>query len=65
MMILFFVFFWSIETDCARDEVIFNDAGKAFNYQCDNGGNYQKLQTIGNLAFCVDADGFITSDLRN
>ena len=50
-------------SDCARDQVIFEDAGRpAHNYICDNGGNYKRLQDIGNKAFCVDDDGFLTTN---
>lgn len=43
--------------------MIFQDAGRAHPYLCDNGGNYNPMQTIGDLAFCVDSDGFVTSDM--
>lgn len=46
---------------CARDQVIFADDNRAHSYQCDNGGNYEPMQTIGGVAFCVDQDGFIIS----
>lgn len=55
---IFFSFFWA---DCARDQVIFADDNRAHSYQCDNGGNYEPMQTIGGVAFCVDQDGFIIS----
>jgi hypothetical protein len=58
-MVRFFTFFKIV---CARDRVIFQDAGKAHDYICDNGGDYEPMQTIGLYAFCVDRDGFITTD---
>lgn len=52
-----------IGLDCARDIVIFNDAGRPHTYLCDGGGNYLPLQTIGDSSFCVDQDGFLNSDI--
>ncbi|XP_046436844.1 uncharacterized protein LOC124188330 [Daphnia pulex] len=47
---------------CARDKVIFQDANKAHEYICNSGGDYEPMQTIGGSAFCMDRDGFITSE---
>lgn len=52
----------SYHSDCARDQVVFQDAGRTHSYLCDNGGNYSPLQIIGDLAFCVDSDGFMTTN---
>lgn len=50
--------------DCARDkEMIFPEMRFEHPYTCDSGGNYVPLQTINGQAFCVDSDGFLTSDV--
>lgn len=42
--------------------MIFQDANKAHEYICNSGGDYEPMQTIGGSAFCMDRDGFITSE---
>ena len=45
--------------------VIFNEENRAFSFQCDNGGNYYTLQVMGDIAFCVDGDGIMISQIED
>ncbi|KAI4455171.1 secreted modular calcium-binding protein [Holotrichia oblita] len=48
--------------DCARDTKIYQLAGLLFSLSCRSNGNYASLQMDGTLYYCVDSDGFATTE---
>ncbi|XP_008216867.2 thyroglobulin [Nasonia vitripennis] len=51
-----------INCNCARDSVIYSNENLEFRLQCNPDGNYKPQQSINGRSFCVDKDGFATSD---
>lgn len=50
-------------TDCARDTMIhFPERGMAVTETCQANGNYRPNQNVGNVFYCVDRDGYPTTD---
>ncbi|KAI4455154.1 secreted modular calcium-binding protein [Holotrichia oblita] len=52
----------SVNCNCARDTKIYQLAGLLFSLSCRSNGNYASLQMDGNLYYCVDSDGFATTE---
>ncbi|XP_012258261.2 uncharacterized protein LOC105687303 [Athalia rosae] len=48
--------------NCARDIGIFGEANVEFTLTCDGGGNYAPTQNSNGYPFCVDSDGFATTN---
>ncbi|GLV36502.1 hypothetical protein CBL_08001 [Carabus blaptoides fortunei] len=49
--------------NCIRDRKIYDLAGVKLVQQCKGNGNYEKLQQIdGDKFYCVDSDGFATTE---
>lgn len=46
-------------TDCARDTMVyFPERGMAVTETCLANGNYQPMQNVGDVYYCVDSDGY-------
>ncbi|KAI4455169.1 secreted modular calcium-binding protein [Holotrichia oblita] len=52
----------SVNCNCACDTKIYQLAGLLFSLSCRSNGNYASLQMDGNLYYCVDSDGFATTE---
>ncbi|XP_013190658.1 uncharacterized protein LOC106135032 [Amyelois transitella] len=49
--------------NCARDSAVyFPEAGRTLTEVCQANGNYQPHQNVGDVYYCVDADGYITPE---
>ncbi|XP_055610049.1 thyroglobulin-like [Uranotaenia lowii] len=55
----------SVNCNCARDSVIFQEVGIPFTLACGGNGNYENLQDQNGQLFCVDNDGYVVfTDVR-
>lgn len=48
-------------TDCARDTIVYREAGIPFTLACGGNGNYEYSQDQNGKLFCVDSDGFVVT----
>ncbi|XP_046747395.1 uncharacterized protein LOC124411902 [Diprion similis] len=53
----------TVDCNCARDYVIYDEAGLTFSLSCDTDGSYTSEQYSNGYPFCVDSDGFATTYL--
>ncbi|XP_055538018.1 uncharacterized protein LOC129725806 [Wyeomyia smithii] len=51
----------SVNCNCARDSLIYQEAGIPFTLSCGGNGNYEYSQDQNGELFCVDDDGFVVS----
>ncbi|CAH0761075.1 unnamed protein product [Diatraea saccharalis] len=50
--------------NCARDTIMyFPERGMTVTETCQPNGNYMPNQNVGNVFYCVDSDGYPTTDL--
>ncbi|XP_017778176.1 PREDICTED: uncharacterized protein LOC108563880 [Nicrophorus vespilloides] len=56
--------YMNMNCNCARDSLIFKEAGLDFNMACLQNGNYKPEQTIDEFKYCVDDDGFQIGDIN-
>lgn len=49
--------------DCAYDSRVCAEANLEFSSLCQSTGSYEPLQNSNGYPFCVDKDGFATTDL--
>lgn len=53
-------------TDCARDTVVhFPEKGMTVSEVCNANGNYRPNQVSGDRYYCVDSDGYPTTDFMD
>uniref|UniRef100_A0A182TCP7 Thyroglobulin type-1 domain-containing protein n=1 Tax=Anopheles maculatus TaxID=74869 RepID=A0A182TCP7_9DIPT len=51
----------SVNCYCARDTIIYREAGIPFTLACGGNGNYEYSQDQNGQLFCVDSDGFVVT----
>lgn len=52
-----------INADCARDTAVyFPERGMTVSEVCQENGNYRPYQQAGDRYYCVDTDGYMTSE---
>lgn len=58
--------YYACVTDCARDTVIYFPArGMTVTAVCAANGNYRPNQVAGDRHYCVDSNGYPTTDLMD
>lgn len=55
---------FDLYTDCARDSIMyFPEKGLTVTEVCEGNGNYRPNQNAGDVYYCVDSDGYPTTEM--